>query len=117
METELNTNFERIRDEFFTGFHSIVEGQSGYPPFKAVQEEPETMNVNTEVNAHILKLFQDLQQQFATMYTNNNKINPPITKNIRKPPNATNTQNLHRRNTRNIVCHVNLDHISVWIAT
>ena len=61
MSYELNTPFERMIDEFITGVHALVEGQAEAPPVKAVQEEPETINVTTELNAHLLKLIQDLQ--------------------------------------------------------
>ena len=51
------------------------------------------MNSTKEVNYQLLKLIQYLQQQVATLETNNNITNPPIPTNTRKPPNALNPQN------------------------
>ena len=58
------------------------------------------MNSTTELNYYILDLIQYLHQQVATLDMKNNRTNPPIPTNIRKPPNAPNPRNCRRRNTR-----------------
>ena len=58
MAAELNTNFERMRDEVLTRFYVLVEGQAEAPKVEAAQEEPEIMNATTEVNYQLLELIQ-----------------------------------------------------------
>ena len=57
------------------------------------------MNANREVNYHILKLIQDLQQKFSTLTNNNNRTKPPNPKSTCKPPNSPNPWNWCRCNT------------------
>ena len=56
MAAELNTHFDRMKDEILTGVHALVKSQAEAPPIKAVKEEPESMNATKELNAHLLKL-------------------------------------------------------------
>ena len=74
-----------MRDEFLTGVHALVEGQAEYPPVEAVAEDPTTMNATTEVNYQLLRLFQYLQQQVATLATTNNRTKSPNTPNPHNP--------------------------------
>ena len=41
MAAELNTHFDRMKDEILTGVHALVKGQAEAPPTKAVKEDPE----------------------------------------------------------------------------
>ena len=88
-----------MREEVLTRVHALVEGQAEAPPVESSKQQPATMNANTEVNAHPLKLIQDLHQQVSTLATNNNRTNPHNSTNIRIPSNDLNPQNLRRRNT------------------
>ena len=101
MAAELSTNFERMRDEVITGVHAIAEGKSEAPPLKVVKEEPATMNTTMELNSHILKLIEYLQQEVVNLATTNNRPNPP---NPHNTSSSLNDRNCHYCNTGYYCC-------------
>ena len=57
------------------------------------------MNATTEVNAQLLKLIQNIQQQVGTLAMTKNKTNPPNPTNTCNPSNYSNPCNLRRCNS------------------